>query len=61
VLFAFLAAWLILGETLNVVQLVGAGIVLGGVILAQSARDNRAVETDLALDTSEISRLKEPR
>ena len=61
VLFAFLAAWLILGETLNVVQLVGAGIVLGGVILAQSARDNRAVETDLALDTTEISRPKESR
>lgn len=52
VLFAFLAAWLILGETLNVVQLVGAGIVLTGVILAQSARDNRAVETDLVLDNS---------
>jgi len=61
VLFAFLAAWLILGETLNVVQLVGAGIVLVGVILAQSARENRAVVTDLALDTSEISRPKDPR
>lgn len=61
VLFAFLAAWLILGETLNVVQLVGAGIVLGGVILAQSARDNRAVETDLALDTSDMTQTKESR
>ena len=61
VLFAFLAAWLILGETLNVVQLVGAGIVLGGVILAQSARDNRAIESDLALDTSDMTQTKESR
>jgi drug/metabolite transporter (DMT)-like permease len=61
VLFAFLAAWLILGETLNAVQLVGAAIVLVGVILAQSARENRAVETDLALDTSDIALPKETR
>jgi drug/metabolite transporter (DMT)-like permease len=52
VLFAFLAAWLILGETLNTVQLIGAGIVLVGVILAQSARDGRGVEADLAIDPS---------
>ena len=61
VLFAFLAAWLILGETLNTVQLVGAGAVLIGVILAQSARDNRAVETDLVLDTSTITIPKDTR
>jgi drug/metabolite transporter (DMT)-like permease len=61
VLFAFLAAWLILGETLNGVQLVGAGIVLTGVILAQSARDNRAIETSLALDTSTPPRPKDSR
>lgn len=61
VLFAFLAAWLILGETLNVVQLVGAGIVLVGVVLAQSARDNRDAETDPILDTPESSRTKESR
>ncbi len=61
VLFAFLAAWLILGETLNVVQLVGAGIVLVGVVLAQSARDNRDAETDPILDTPERSRTKESR
>ena len=61
VLFAFLAEWLILGETLNVVQLVGAGIVLVGVVLAQSARENRVVETDLAPDTSVVTRPKEPR
>ena len=61
VLFAFLAAWLILGETLNVVQLVGASIVLIGVVLAQSARENRAVASGLALNTAEISRPKESR
>jgi drug/metabolite transporter (DMT)-like permease len=61
VLFAFLAAWLILGETIDGVQLVGAGIVLFGVILAQSARPNRAVHTDLALDTSELPLPKETR
>lgn len=61
VLFAFLAAWLILGETLNGVQLIGAGIVLLGVILAQSARNNRAVETDLAMDTSALTRPKDSR
>lgn len=61
VLFAFLAAWLILGETLNGIQLVGAGIVLIGVVLAQSARDNRAVETDLALDTSASPQPKDAR
>ncbi|MEY4313101.1 MAG: hypothetical protein RLZZ319_610 [Actinomycetota bacterium] len=59
VLFAFLAAWLILGETLNSVQLIGAGIVLVGVVLAQSAREGRGVEADLALDTSTISIPKE--
>jgi drug/metabolite transporter (DMT)-like permease len=61
VLFAFLAAWLILGETLNIVQLVGAGIVLAGVILAQSARDRRAVGPRLALDTSAPPRPKDSR
>jgi drug/metabolite transporter (DMT)-like permease len=61
VLFAFLAAWLILGETLNIVQLVGAGIVLAGVILAQSARDRRAVDPRLALDTFAPPRPKDSR
>lgn len=61
VLFAFLAAWLILGETLNTVQLIGAGVVLVGVVLAQSAREGRAVEADLALDTSSIPTQKVDR
>lgn len=59
VLFAFLAAWLILGESLNTTQLIGSGIVLVGVVLAQSAREGRGIETDLALDTTSIPILKE--
>jgi len=61
VLFAFLAAWLILGETIDSVQLVGAGIVLVGVILAQSARSQRAAETDLVLEPAELPLSKESR
>jgi drug/metabolite transporter (DMT)-like permease len=35
---ATLVAWIWLGETLSVVQLVGAGVVLAGILLAQTAR-----------------------
>jgi drug/metabolite transporter (DMT)-like permease len=35
---ATLVAWLWLGETLGPVQLVGAAVVLGGIVLAQTAR-----------------------
>ncbi|WP_167139252.1 MULTISPECIES: DMT family transporter [unclassified Diaminobutyricimonas] len=50
VLFAFLFAWLWLGETLDVVQLIGAGVVLAGIVLAQTARAGKVVvDADLAL------------
>ncbi len=49
VLFAFLVAFVLLGETLNTVQIVGAAIVLVGVVLAQTARTGRVVDADLAL------------
>ncbi len=39
VLFAFAVAWLWLGETLSVGQLVGAAVVLAGIVVAQTARD----------------------
>lgn len=53
VIFAFVFAWLWLGEGLDVIQSVGAGIVLVGVVLAQTARQNKVVDADLALaDTS---------
>lgn len=49
VMFAFLVAWLWLGETLDTVQLVGAVVVLAGIVLAQTARAGKVVDADLAL------------
>ena len=49
VIFAFLIAWLWLGEDLDGVQIIGAGIVLVGIVLAQTARTDRVVDADLAL------------
>ena len=49
VIFAFVVAWLWLGEELSPLQLVGAAIVLAGIILAQTARPNKVVDADLAL------------
>lgn len=42
VLFAFLVAWLWLGETLVAVQIAGAALVLAGIVIAQTARERRA-------------------
>jgi drug/metabolite transporter (DMT)-like permease len=42
VLFAFLVAWLWLGETLIAVQIAGAALVLAGIVIAQTARERRA-------------------
>ena len=49
VIFAFLVAWLWLGESLEVIQLVGAAVVLAGIVLAQTARAGKVVDADLAL------------
>jgi drug/metabolite transporter (DMT)-like permease len=49
VLFAFLVAWLWLGQGLGALQSVGAAIVLVGIVLAQTARVNKVVDADLAL------------
>ena len=49
IIFAFLVAWLWLGEELGTLQLVGAAVVLAGIILAQTARANKVVDADLAL------------
>jgi drug/metabolite transporter (DMT)-like permease len=55
VLFAFLVAWLWLGETLGTVQLIGAAIVLAGIVLAQTARaSTTVVDADLALRTGAV-------
>ncbi len=49
VIFAFVVAWLWLGEELSVTQLIGAAVVLVGIVLAQTARKGRVVDADLAL------------
>ncbi|WP_227497270.1 DMT family transporter [Planctomonas psychrotolerans] len=48
VIFAFLVAWVWLGEGLNPVQLVGAALVLAGIVLAQTARAEKVLDPDLA-------------
>ena len=50
VIFAFVVAWLWLGEQLGTLQLVGAGVVLVGIVLAQTSRTNRIIDADLALE-----------
>lgn len=56
VVFAFAVAWVWLGEVLDPVQIIGAGIVLVGIILAQTARVSKTViDADLALDTGPIT------
>lgn len=53
--FAFLTAWLWLQEQLTVLQVVGASIVLGGIVIAQTARSSDVVvQADLALETGPI-------
>jgi drug/metabolite transporter (DMT)-like permease len=49
VIFAFVFAWLWLGEGLNGVQIGGAAVVLVGIVLAQTARSNAVVDADLAI------------
>jgi drug/metabolite transporter (DMT)-like permease len=58
VIFAFAVAWLWLGETLDLVQIVGAAIVLAGIILAQTARVGKVVDADLALVTAPMTTLR---
>lgn len=53
--FAFITAWLWLQEQLTVLQIVGASIVLCGIVVAQSARSSTVVvQADLALETGPI-------
>ena len=54
VIFAFLVAWLWLGEQLTPLQLVGAAVVLAGIVLAQSARADKVIDADLALPSSNV-------
>lgn len=50
VIFAFVVAWLWLGEQLDALQLAGAGVVLVGIILAQTSRAGRVIDADLAIE-----------
>ena len=53
--FAFATAWLWLQEELSVLQVIGASIVLGGIVIAQTARaSDVVVQADLALETGPI-------
>lgn len=49
VIFAFIFAWIWLREGLGIVQLVGAVVVIVGIVLAQTARADKVVDPDLAL------------
>jgi drug/metabolite transporter (DMT)-like permease len=48
VIFAFAFAFLWLGESLDTVQIIGAVLVLIGIVVAQTARANKVVDLDLA-------------
>jgi drug/metabolite transporter (DMT)-like permease len=53
--FAFGSAWLWLQEQLTLLQIIGASIVLGGIVIAQTARTSDVVvQADLALETGPI-------
>lgn len=58
VIFAFFVAWLWLGEALNLVQILGAAIVVAGIVLAQTARQGKVVDLDLATTTGSITTTK---
>lgn len=55
IIFAFVIAWIWLGESLGVVQLVGAAVVLVGIVLAQTARANKVIDADLAITPMNVS------
>jgi drug/metabolite transporter (DMT)-like permease len=49
VIFAILVAWLWRGSGLNLVQIIGAVIVLVGIILTQTARAKKVIDAGLAV------------
>jgi drug/metabolite transporter (DMT)-like permease len=52
VVFAFVVAWLWLGETLDTLGIAGALVVLVGIVLAQTARANKVVDAELVLPST---------
>lgn len=55
IVFAFAVAWLWLGEALSAFQLVGAAIVVIGIVLAQTSRPDKALDADLAFTSDRTS------
>lgn len=54
VVFAFAIAWLWLGESLDWVQVLGAAIVLAGIVLAQISRPGTIADPNLAVATGAV-------
>jgi drug/metabolite transporter (DMT)-like permease len=55
VIFAFLVAWLWLGEQLDLLQIAGAAVVMVGIVLAQTARSSKTVvDAELAIRTGSL-------
>lgn len=55
IIFAFVTAWLWLQEALSTWQVIGATVVFGGIVIAQTARTSDVVvQADLALETGPI-------
>lgn len=61
IIFAFITAWLWLQEALSTWQVIGASVVFGGIVIAQTARSSDVVvQADLALETGPIILPVEP-
>jgi len=55
IVFAFIVAWLWIGENLSSSQIIGAAVVLSGIIVAQTARRSPVpITADLAMETGPI-------
>ena len=55
IVFAFIVAWLWIGENLSGSQIIGAAVVLSGIIVAQTARRSPVpITADLAMETGPI-------
>jgi len=55
IVFAFIVAWLWIGENLSGSQVIGAAVVLSGIIVAQTARRSPVpITADLAMETGPI-------
>jgi len=60
VVFAFVVAWVWLGEMLDWLQILGGAAVLVGIVLAQTARPHAAADPDLAVASEPVSALTGP-